>query len=182
MIELGIQTRSSASKYPYYTSYYRCYSPGAWHPGVWSQVGLRRHYYKKAGGSNGTLAELFQIRKDYAVKMLHSKCQQIWKTQQWPQNWKRWVFIPIPKKGDSLAMPKNVQTTIQLHSFHMLARLCSKSFKIGFSSTPKNFEMYQLGSEKAEEPEIKLPTIIGSWKKQGNSRKKIHPLLPHWLH
>ena len=56
-------------------------------------------------------AELFQILKDDAVKGLHSICQQIWKTQQWPQEWKRSVFIPIPKK----AMQKNAQTTIQLH-------------------------------------------------------------------
>jgi len=61
----------------------------------------------------------------------------------------------------------------------MLAKLCSKSFKIGLSSTPKNSEMYQLGLEKAEKPEIKLPTIVGSWKKQENSKKKIHPLLLH---
>ena len=60
-------------------------------------MGLRRHITNKAGGSSGTLAELLQIRKDDAVKMMHSKCQQIWKTQQWPQDWKKSVFIPIPK-------------------------------------------------------------------------------------
>ena len=49
---------------------------------------------------NGIPVELFQILKDDALKMLHSICQQIWKTQQWPQNWKRSVFIPIPKKGN----------------------------------------------------------------------------------
>ena len=54
---------------------------------------------KKASGSDGILAELFQILKDDAVKVLHSMCQQIWKTQQWPQNWKRSVFITILKKG-----------------------------------------------------------------------------------
>ena len=54
----------------------------------------------KAGGDNGTQAELFQVLKDDAVKVLHSICQQIWKTQQWPQDWKRSVFIPIPKKGN----------------------------------------------------------------------------------
>ena len=54
----------------------------------------------KASGGNGISAELFQIRKDDAVKVLHSICQQIWKTQQWPQDWKRSVFIPIPKKGN----------------------------------------------------------------------------------
>ena len=53
----------------------------------------------KASGGDGIPAELFQILKDDAVKVLHSICQQIWKTQQWPQDWKRSVFIPIPKKG-----------------------------------------------------------------------------------
>ena len=54
----------------------------------------------KASGGNGIQVELFQILKDDTVKELHSTCQQIWKTQQWPQNWKRSVFIPIPKKGN----------------------------------------------------------------------------------
>ena len=53
----------------------------------------------KASGSGGIPAELFQILKNDAVKVLHIICQQIWKTQQWPQNWKRSVFIPVPKKG-----------------------------------------------------------------------------------
>ena len=70
------------------------------------------------------------------------------------------------------AMPKNAQTTIELSSFHMPARLCSKSFKLGLSSTwTENIQMYKLGLEKAEEPEIKLPTFAGSWRKQGSSRK-----------
>ena len=55
----------------------------------------------KASGGDGIPAELFQILKDDAVKVLHSICQQIWKPQQWPQNWKRLVFIPIPKKGNA---------------------------------------------------------------------------------
>ena len=55
----------------------------------------------KASGGEGIPVELFQILKDDAVKMLHSICQQIWKTQQWPQDWKRSVFIPIPKKGNA---------------------------------------------------------------------------------
>ena len=72
----------------------------------------------KVSGGDGIRVELFQILKDDAVKILHSICQQIWKTQQWPQDWKRSVFIPVPKK----AMPKNVQTTTQLHSSHTLAK------------------------------------------------------------
>ena len=55
----------------------------------------------KASGGDGISAELFQILKDDAVKVLHSICQQIWKTQQWPQDWKKSVFIPIPKKGNA---------------------------------------------------------------------------------
>ena len=55
----------------------------------------------KASGGDGIPVELFQILKDDAVKVLHSMCQQIWKTQQWPQDWKRSVCIPIPKKGNA---------------------------------------------------------------------------------
>ena len=78
---------------------------------------LRSITTNKARGGDGIPAELLQILKVNDVKVLHSICQQIWKTQQWPQDWKRSVFIPIPK-----AMPKNVQTTIQLHSSHMLVK------------------------------------------------------------
>ena len=67
----------------------------------------------KASGGDGILVELFQILKDDAVKVLHSICQQIWKTQPWPQDWKRSVFIPIPKKA---------QTTEQLHSSQTLVK------------------------------------------------------------
>ena len=70
------------------------------------------------------------------------------------------------------ATPKNVPTIKQLCSFHMLARLCAKYFRLNFSSMwTENFQMYKLGFDGAE-PEIKLPTFIGSWRKQGNSRKK----------
>ena len=67
----------------------------------------------KTSGGDGIPVELFQILKDDAVKVLHSICQKIWKTQEWPQGWKRSVFI---------AMPKDVQTTTQLHSSHMLVK------------------------------------------------------------
>ena len=67
----------------------------------------------KASGGDGIPVELFQILKHDAVKVLHSICQQIWETQRWPQNWKRSVFILIPK---------NAQTTAQLHSSHTLAK------------------------------------------------------------
>ena len=72
----------------------------------------------KASGDDGIPVELFQILEDDAVKVLHSICQQIWKTQQWPQHWKGSVFIPIPKKGNA----PNAQTIVQLHSSHMLVK------------------------------------------------------------
>ena len=71
----------------------------------------------KTSGGDGILAELFQILKDDTVQVLHSISQQIWKTQQWPQDWKRSVFIPSPKKGNA-----NVQTTARLHASHTLAK------------------------------------------------------------
>ena len=72
----------------------------------------------KASGGDGIPVELFQILKDDAVKVLHSICQQVWKTQQWPQDWKRSVLFQSQRK----AMPKNAQTTAQLHSSHMLVK------------------------------------------------------------
>ena len=64
-------------------------------------MGLRKHQYEQTSGGDGIPAELVQTLKDDAVKVLHSICQQIWKTQQWPQDWKRSVFIPTPKKGNA---------------------------------------------------------------------------------
>ena len=68
---------------------------------MWSQWALESITTDKASGGDGIPVELFQILKDDAVKVLHSICQQIWKTQQWPQDRKRSVFIPIPKKGNA---------------------------------------------------------------------------------
>ena len=72
----------------------------------------------KASGGDGIPLELLQILKDAAVKVLHSIRQKIWKTQPWPQDWKRSVFIPPQRK----AMPKNAQTTAQLRSSHTLVK------------------------------------------------------------
>ena len=66
----------------------------------------------KASGSDGIPVKLFQILKDDAVKVLHSICQQIWKTQQWPQDWKRSVFIPIPKKGNAKECSNYLKITL----------------------------------------------------------------------
>ena len=72
----------------------------------------------KASGGDGIPVELFQILKDDSVKVLHSICQQIWKTQQWPQDWEMSVSFQSQRK----VMPKNAQTIAQLHSSHMLVK------------------------------------------------------------
>ena len=72
----------------------------------------------KASGGDGIPVELFQILEDDAVKLLHSVCQHIWKTQQWPQDWKGQFSLQSQRK----VMPKNAQTTTQLHSSHMLVK------------------------------------------------------------
>ena len=72
----------------------------------------------KASGSDGIPVEVFQILKDDAVKELHSICQQVWKIQQWPQDWKRSVFIPIPKKGNA----KECSNYRTIASSHMLVK------------------------------------------------------------
>ena len=82
----------------------------------------------KASGGDGISVELFEILKDDAVKVLHSICQQIWKTQQWPRDWKRSIFIPIPKKG-------NAKECSDYHTIALIShasKVCSKSFKIVF--------------------------------------------------
>ena len=83
-----------------------------------------------ASGSNGIPVELFQILEDDAMKVLHSIYQKIWKTQQWPQDWKRSVFIPISKKGNA----QNTQTTTKLHSSPSSKVMLSKFSKPGFSN------------------------------------------------
>ena len=70
----------------------------------------------KASGGDGIPVELFQSLNDDAVKVLHSICQQIWKTQQWPQDWKRAVFIPIPKKGNAKECSDNHTTALISHA------------------------------------------------------------------
>ena len=122
----------------------------------------------KASGAGGIPVELFQLLKDDAVKVLDSICQQIWKTQQWPKDWKSSVFIPIPKKGN----PKECSNyhTIALISHAskvMLKILQARLWKYMNHELP----MFKLVLGKAEEPEIKLPTSTGSLKKQESSRK-----------
>ena len=94
----------------------------------------------KASGGDEIPAELFQILKDDAVKVLHSICQQIWKTQQWPQDWKRSVFIPIPKKGNAKACLKYLTIALISHVSKVMLKIihASSQYETG------NFQMYKL--------------------------------------
>ena len=121
----------------------------------------------KTSGGDGIPAELVQVLNDDAVKVLHSICQQNWKTQQWPQDWKRSIFIPIPKKG-------NAKECSSYHTIALIPHTGKVMLKILLSHASMvcelNFQMFKLDLEKAEEPETKLPTSVGSLKKQENSR------------
>ena len=122
----------------------------------------------KASGGDGIPVELFQILKDNAVKALHSICQQIWKTQQWPQDWKRSVFIPIPKKVNAKEC-SNYRTIV----------LISQASKVMLKILQVRLQQYvncelpdvQGGFRKGRGTRDQLPTSAGSWKKQESSGK-----------
>ena len=120
----------------------------------------------KASGSDGIPVELFQILKDDAVKVLHLIRQQIWKIQQWPQDWKRSVFIPIPKKGNAKECSKNLTTAIISHTSKVKLKFLQSRLQ---QYVNHELPMLKLDSEKAEESKIKLPTFVESLKK--SSRK-----------
>ena len=122
----------------------------------------------KASRGDGIPAELFQILKDDAVKALHSIRQQIWKIQQWPQDWKRSVFIPIPKKGDAK----------QCSNYCTIA-FVSRASKVMLKILQARLRQYlnqelpdvQAGFRKGRGTRDQLPTSVGSLKKQESSRK-----------
>ena len=121
----------------------------------------------KANGGDGIPGELFQILEEDAAKVLHSICQQIWKTQQWPRDWKRSVFIPIPKKGNAKECSNYHIIALISHTGKVMLKILQARLQVH----ELNFQMFKLDLEKAEEPEIKLPTSAGSSKKQESSRK-----------
>ena len=102
------------------------------------------------------------------MKVLHSVCQQIWKTQQWPQYWKRSVFIPIPKKGNAKECSNYRTIALILHASKVMLKILQARLQQYVNC---ELPMFKLVLEKAEEPEIKFPISAGSWKKQESSRK-----------
>ena len=113
----------------------------------------------KASGGDGIPVELFQILKEDAVKMLHSICQHIWKTQQWPQDWKRSVSIPIPKKGN--------------------AKECSNYPPIALISHASKVMLKILQARLQQYVNRELPDVQGGFRKGRGTRDQIANL--HWI-
>ena len=113
----------------------------------------------KAGGGNKIPVELFQILKDDAVKVLHSICQQIWKTQQWPQDWKRLVLIPIPKKGN--------------------AKECSNYRTIALISHTSRVMLKILQARLQQYVNCELPDVQAEFRKGKETRDQIANI--HWI-
>ena len=142
---------------------------------MWSQVGLESITTNKASGGDRIPAALFQILKDDTVRLLHSICQQIWKTQQWPQDWKRSVFIPIPKKGNAKECSNYSTIALISHASKVMLKILQPRLQQYMNM---NFQVFKLVLEKAEEPETKLATSTGSWKKRVPEK---HLFLLYWL-
>ena len=121
-------------------------------------MGLRKHHYNRASGGDGIPVELFQMLKDNAVKVLHSICQQIWKTQQWPQDWKRSVFIAIPKKGNAK----------ECSNYHTIA-LISHTSKV----------MLKILQARLQHKASELPDVQAGFTKGRGTRGQIANI--HWI-
>ena len=129
------------------------HSPRARHPECKVKWALGSITTNKASGGDGILAELFQIRKDDAVKVLHSICQQIWKTPQWPLDWKRSVLIPIPKKGN--------------------AKECSNYHKIALISHTRKVMLKILQARLQQYVNQELPDVEAGFRKGRGTRDQI---------
>ena len=127
--------------------------------GMWSQVGLRKHHYKKTSGGDGIPVELFQILKNNAVKVLHSICQQICKTQQWPQDWKSSVFIPTPKKD-------NAKECLNYHTIALISHTSKVMLKI-------------LQANLQQAMNCELPDVQAGFRKGRGTRDQIAKI--YWI-
>ena len=123
----------------------------------------------KASGGDGIPVELFQILREDAVKVLHSICQQIWKTQQWPQEWKM-TLISIPKKGNAKESSDYCTIALISHVSKVLLQILRARLQ-QYVNMNRELPDVQAGFREGKEPEIKLPTSTRSWKKQESSRK-----------
>ena len=125
----------------------------------------------KSSGGDGIVAELFQILKDDVVQVLHSlTCQRIWKTQQWPQDWKRSVLIPIPKKGNTKECSNYHKIALIPHATKLMLKILQGRLQ---QCVSRELHMFKLDLEKAEEPEIKLPNLLDHWRNKRVPEKHL---------
>ena len=122
----------------------------------------------KASGGDGIPAELFQILKDDAVKVLHSICQQIWKTQQWPQDWNRSVFILIPKKSSVKECSNYCKTALSSHASKVMPKIFQARFQQYINRELPDAEAALRKGRGIRDKIANICWII----EQGNSRKK----------
>ena len=125
----------------------------------------------KASGVDGIPLQLFQILKDDAVKVLYSICQQIWKTQQWPQDWKRSVFIPIQKKCNAKGRSNYCTIALISHASKVMLKVLQARLQQYVS---RELPVFTIDLEKTEEAETKLPTSSGSSKKTREFQKNVY--------
>ena len=123
----------------------------------------------KARGADGIPVELFQILKDDVVKVLHSICQQIWKTHQWPRDWKRSVFIPIPKKSHAKERSNDHTVTVISHTRKVMLKILQIRFQQFVNCEDPDVQARLRKCRGTRE--IKLPTSVVSSKKQERSQK-----------
>ena len=134
-------------------------------------MGLGKHHYEQTSGGDGIPVELFQILKDDAVQVLHSIYQQIWKSQQWLQDWKRSVFIPIPKKG-------NAKECSNYHTIALISRASKVMLKILQARLQQymNLELpdVQAGFRKGRGTKDQIANIRWIMEKAGEFQKNIY--------
>ena len=131
-------------------------------------MGHTKFTTNKARGGDRIPVELFQILKGDAVKVLHSICHQTWKIQQWLQDWKRSVFIPILKKGNAKECSNYHTIAFMSHTSKVMLKILQTRLQ---QYVNHELQDVQAGFRKGRGSKVKLPTSAESWKKQESSRK-----------
>ena len=145
-------------------------SPRVKHPGMKSSGCYGSIIRKNLSEDDGIPAELFKIPKGDAIKVLHSICQQIWKTQQWPEDWKRSVFIPVPKKGNAKECSNYHTIVLISHASRVMLKILQARLQ---QYVTRELPDVQGGFRKGRGTRDQLPTSV-SERKQENSEKNIY--------
>ena len=145
-------------------------------------MGLRKHHYEQVSGGDGIPVELFQILKDDTVKVLCSIGQEIWKTQQWPQGWKRSVFIPIPKKGNAKEWSNYRKILLISHASKVKLKILQARLQ---QYVNRELPDVQAGFRKDRGPRDQIFQHYRSISLDHQKSKRVpekHVFLPYWLY